>query len=130
MQVESFAAALHTLLGPPLGRASASTAGAPGAQRRARIVDFGSGTGNLLLPLAAAWRNCEWVAVEMKPQPLELLRARADEAGLTNVTCFQVISNQDTGLGRWADVPLRVQGQRGVVSSAVTGWEFFRNQQV
>lgn len=78
LQVESFAAVLASLLGPPPGRAGV------------RVVDFGSGTGNLLLPLAAAWRACEWVAVEMKPHPLRLLRRRADEARLANVATFEV----------------------------------------
>jgi hypothetical protein len=78
LQVESFAIPLCSLLGPPPGR------------RPLRVVDFGSGTGNLLLPLAAAWPACEWVAVEMKPQPLRILQQRADEAGLTNVRVCQV----------------------------------------
>jgi hypothetical protein len=114
LQVESFAVVLRSLLGPPSPAAAADSSGGcggdsgggsatqPGAappaapaathrnQRRPCVVDFGSGTGNLLLPLAAAWRGCDWVAVEMKPQPLVILGERAREAGLTNVEVFQV----------------------------------------
>ena len=82
LQVETFAVVLRALLGPPPGPRAPSA-------RRPRVVDFGSGTGNLLLPLAAAWRGCDFVAVEMKPQPLLILERRARDAGLRNVTTFR-----------------------------------------
>lgn len=55
-------------------------------QKPYRLVDFGSGTGNLLLPLAALFPWCSFHAVEMKPNAVSLLLSRAAAAGLTNVT--------------------------------------------
>lgn len=71
LQVESFVLVLRALL----------TEGKP-----YRLVDFGSGTGNLLLPLAALFSWCSFHAVEMKPNAVSLLLSRAAAAGLTNVT--------------------------------------------
>ena len=51
-----------------------------------RIVDFGSGSGNLILPLAHMFPACDFVAVDMKTEAIELLRARAADAGLGNVS--------------------------------------------
>ena len=50
------------------------------------IVDFCSGTGNLLLPLAALFPQCRFHAIEMKPNAVAILLARAAAARLTNVT--------------------------------------------
>jgi len=50
------------------------------------VVDFCSGTGNLLLPLAALFPLCRFHAVEMKPNAVAILLARAAAARLTNVT--------------------------------------------
>ena len=50
------------------------------------VVDFCSGTGNLLLPLAALFPLCRFHAVEMKPNAVAILLARAAAASLANVT--------------------------------------------
>lgn len=71
LQVESFVLLLRALLTE---------------QKPYRLVDFGSGTGNLLLPLAALFPWCTFHAVEMKPNAVSLLLSRAAAAGLTNVT--------------------------------------------
>lgn len=52
------------------------------------IVDFGCGTGNLLLPLAALLPYCRFTGVDMKPAALQLLQQRAAAAGLANVSVF------------------------------------------
>eukprot|EP00899_Mesostigma_viride_P003245 jgi/Mesvir1/12921/Mv05939-RA.3 len=69
LQVESFHAILDALDLPP----------------GATVVDFGSGTGNLGLPLAAAFPHLQFVCVDMKPRAVELLIQRCEAAGLTNV---------------------------------------------
>ena len=52
------------------------------------MVDFGCGSGNLLLPLAALLPGCRFTGVDMKPAALQLLQKRAAAAGLTNVSVF------------------------------------------
>ena len=69
-QVESFVLVLRGLL----------------RGRSLDVVDFCSGTGNLLLPLAALFPLCRFHAVEMKPNAVAILLARAAAARLTNVT--------------------------------------------
>jgi len=69
-QVESFLAVLR-----------ASGVLRPGA----RIVDLGSGSGNLALPLAYLLPECEVVAVDMKATAIELLNERIASAALTNI---------------------------------------------
>ena len=55
-------------------------------KKRARtVVDFGCGTGNLILPLAAANPSTRFVGLDLNPRSVALLRERADAAGLTNV---------------------------------------------
>ena len=49
------------------------------------VVDFGCGTGNLLLPLAAAEPSMRFVGVDVNRRSVELLAERAARAGLTNV---------------------------------------------
>ena len=77
-QVESFRAVL---------RASRLLDGAEmDAPTRARtVVDFGCGTGNLILPLAAADPSTRFVGLDLNPRSVALLRERAEAAGLTNV---------------------------------------------
>lgn len=53
---------------------------------RLKIVDFGSGSGNLILPLAYMFQDCDFTAVDMKAEAIKLLRERAAEAGLANIT--------------------------------------------
>ncbi|KAG1674668.1 hypothetical protein FOA52_007192 [Chlamydomonas sp. UWO 241] len=57
-----------------------------GGGRVLRVVEFGCGSGNLLLPLAACLPCLEFHGVDAKPEAVSLLRARAAAAGLTNVT--------------------------------------------
>jgi SAM-dependent methyltransferase len=53
------------------------------------VVDFGSGSGNLCLALAAYFTHVRFVLVDKKPYPLTLVQRRAEEAGLTNVQVLQ-----------------------------------------
>ena len=53
-----------------------------------RIVDFGCGSGGLILPLACLFPSCHFTGVEMKPAALAILRQRATSAGLSNVSTF------------------------------------------
>jgi methylase of polypeptide subunit release factors len=53
---------------------------------RLKIVDFGSGSGNLILPLAHLFPACDFVAVDMKAEAINILRERAAAAGLVNVS--------------------------------------------
>ncbi len=76
-QVESFAAVMRLLLD------ATPTAPDGGAWH---VVDFGCGSGGLLLPLAACFPACSFVGVDMLAKSIHLLRARADAAGLANVT--------------------------------------------
>ena len=78
LQVESFRAVV---------RAAATTLGLDpgGSKRRPTIVDFGCGTGNLLLPLAAQHPEADFVGLDLNPRSIDLLSARARDAGLANV---------------------------------------------
>lgn len=71
-QVESFATILQQMVPP----------GKEGLE----IVDFGCGTGNLLLPLASQFPMHNFIGVDMKPEAIRILAQRADDAGLQNVT--------------------------------------------
>ena len=57
-------------------------------ERPLQIVDFGCGSGGLILPLAYLFPSCHFTGVEMKPAALAILRQRATAAGLTNVSTF------------------------------------------
>lgn len=59
---------------------------APG--RQLHVVDFGCGTGGLLLPLAHLFPHVTFTGVEMKPAAVRILERRAAAAGLTNVRTF------------------------------------------
>ena len=50
-----------------------------------KIVDFGSGYGNLTLPLAHLFPHAKFVAVDFKDEDITLLQERVKAAGLTNV---------------------------------------------
>jgi SAM-dependent methyltransferase len=63
-------------------------------QHKLHIVDFGCGTGNLLLPLAALFPSCTFTGVDMKPAALQLLQQRAAAAGLSNVAVFEGMIEQ------------------------------------
>jgi len=49
------------------------------------VVDFGSGSGNLVLPLASLFPQCAFVAVDYKEKALALLKIRAEKSGLVNL---------------------------------------------
>ena len=76
-QVASFALALKGLLG-----GWGEEQEAPGGTR---VVDFGCGSGNLLLPLAALFPRCSFVGIDMKSHAVKLAGERVEEAGLSNV---------------------------------------------
>lgn len=48
-------------------------------------MDFGSGSGNLVLPLAHLLPDLEFIALDMKSAAIDLLKKRAQSAGLANV---------------------------------------------
>ena len=78
-QVASFAAVLRHMLAAD--GADGSSSAAP-----LTVVDFGCGSGGLTLPLAALFPACNFVGVDMLAKSVDLLRARAETAGLRNVT--------------------------------------------
>ncbi|KAG2442324.1 hypothetical protein HXX76_002410 [Chlamydomonas incerta] len=101
-QVESFAAVLRHLLGDGGGAQASSGAPHPhtalaadgnaaggGAPRPLHVVDFGCGTGMLMLPLAVLFPHCHFTGVEMKPAAVALLQERARAAGLANVSAVR-----------------------------------------
>ena len=49
------------------------------------MVEFGSGSGNLVLALANLFPDMSFTAVDMKPSAVQLLQQRVDAAGLQNV---------------------------------------------
>ena len=73
LQVESFAAVLGFLLRQELHPSGCT------------VVDFGCGSGALMLPLAHAFPEHRFVGVDMNPKAVEILQERAKLAGLDNV---------------------------------------------
>ena len=61
------------------------------------VGDFGCGSCGLTLPLAWAFPGLKFVGIDLKQQALELMDARAAEAGLTNVRthCGSIASFSD-----------------------------------
>ncbi len=61
------------------------------------VGDFGCGSCGLTLPLAWAFPRLKFVGIDLKQQALELMDARAAEAGLTNVRthCGSIASFSD-----------------------------------
>jgi SAM-dependent methyltransferase len=53
------------------------------------VVDFGCGSGNLCLALAAYFVDVRFVLVDKKPYSLKLAKRRADDAGLKNVEVLE-----------------------------------------
>jgi len=49
------------------------------------IVDFGSGTGNVTLSLAALMPTVQFTLIDFNPRSVKLAQERAEEAGLVNV---------------------------------------------
>lgn len=52
------------------------------------IVDFGSGSGHLSLPMAYMFPSCQFILVEKNPYPLEICRKRIMDSDLKNVEIF------------------------------------------
>jgi hypothetical protein len=68
------------------------------------IVDFGASSGNLGLPVAACFPDCQVYIVDKKPRTVEIARARLAASGLNNVTLYpgfvrEVAIPFDIGLG-------------------------------
>ena len=85
-EVDSFFAVLDPLLRELGERLAGQPQPKPQVpRRRLRVVDFGSGSGALTLPLAAALPHVDFVAVDIKPMACRLLQERAARSGLTNV---------------------------------------------
>jgi len=95
-QVANFAAVLRSLLETLPVASSSEERGAPRTndpqERRRphplRVVDFGCGSGAVVLALAALFppEQAVFVGVDMKLEAIDLLRARATAAGLAHVT--------------------------------------------
>jgi SAM-dependent methyltransferase len=59
------------------------------SKEKLTVVDFGCGSGNLCLALAAYFDTVRFVLVDRNPYPLKLAARRAREAGLNNVEVMQ-----------------------------------------
>ena len=93
MQVETFALLLWQLL-----RQKRILHAGP-LQTAVHVVDFGSGSGNLVLPLAYLFPSCTFTAVDVKPAALQLVRQRAKAAELRNVVAMCSRIEEFTGKG-------------------------------
>ena len=89
-QVQSFALVLAALEGAIKKR---QKEGDPPIQ----VVDFGSSTGALILPLAYLFPHFSFHAVDMKPKSVEMLLDKASKGGLQNVTAEAVMIEQFEG---------------------------------
>jgi SAM-dependent methyltransferase len=74
MQVESFMLLLLQLTLPALA-----------ANKPLHVVEFGSGSGNLVLPLAHLFPSFSFTAVDMKASAVQLLRQRVQQGQMRNV---------------------------------------------
>jgi methylase of polypeptide subunit release factors len=83
-QVESFALLLWQLT-QQAAQTSSSTS-STGSSKALQVVEFGSGSGNLILPLAHLFPHFAFTAVDMKPSAVQLLQQRVQQAGLRSVT--------------------------------------------
>jgi methylase of polypeptide subunit release factors len=82
-QVESFALLLWQLTQQVAP--TSSSAGSASKSPTLQVVEFGSGSGNLILPLAHLFPHFAFTAVDMKPSAVQLLQQRVQDAGLHNV---------------------------------------------
>lgn len=80
-QIESFRVILDTLVGDDT----------------LRIVDFCCGSGNFGLALAALLPCCSFVLLDRNSHAIDLVRQRATEAGLSNVSA--VVANAEDFIG-------------------------------
>ena len=77
LQVESF----HAVIA-----AAAEDSTRDDDDQKFTVVDFGCGTGNLILPLASVMPDVSFVGVDLNPRSVEILRSRAKDANVRNVT--------------------------------------------
>lgn len=68
---------------------------ADGAAPTLRIAEFGCGSGNVALPLAALLPQCRFTLVDRNAFAVQLAQQRAASAGLTNVDRFHACSVAD-----------------------------------
>eukprot|EP00775_Hariotina_reticulata_P004597 gene4597-4851_t len=78
VQVESFALLLWQL-----------TQSAAARQQHLHVVEFGCGSGNLVLPLAYLFPSFTFTALDIKPSAVLLLQQRVQQAQLKNVVAVQ-----------------------------------------
>lgn len=78
-QIESIAGALRAVV-------DAFARGDSKPDRRLRVVDFGSGSGNIGLALAWLFPSIDFVLVDIRPMSIKLVKDRARAACLENVT--------------------------------------------
>lgn len=83
-QVQSFALVLSHLVAAARRTGTKDLTG-PGVPQ-VRVVDFGSGSGALTLPLAFLFPKVSFHALDMKPKAIELLLEKAEKGGLRNLT--------------------------------------------
>ena len=60
----------------------------PSNTARITVVDLGSGSGNMALPLAWLMPHVHFVALDMNASAISLLRQRATDAALANVSAL------------------------------------------
>lgn len=80
----------HPVTHPMLVAAAATLAGLhPPMASSARILEVGCASGHNILPLAQAFPNATFTGVDFSTPAIELARAAASAAGLTNITFIQ-----------------------------------------
>jgi SAM-dependent methyltransferase len=68
-----------------------------GRRKIKRCVDFGCGTGNVLMTCAATFPDVEFVGVDLNATSIEILNSRIRKSGLTNVSAVVgLIEDGDT----------------------------------
>ena len=65
------------------------------ASRRIRVCDFGCGSGNFGLPLAAMLPTLDFVLLDRNPYAVQLAEEKATTAGLKNVVQYHAMSIED-----------------------------------
>ncbi|MGB9595124.1 MAG: methyltransferase domain-containing protein [Candidatus Poribacteria bacterium] len=53
------------------------------------IVDFGSGSGNLSLPIAYLYPNCHFILIDRNDIPIRLGKIRISDSGIKNIEIFR-----------------------------------------
>ena len=86
-----------------------------------RCVDFGCGTGNVLMTCAATFPEIDFVGVDLNATSIEILNSRIRESGLTNVSAVVGLIEDGDTLGADCALALHVCGSATdrVLNSAV-----------